>query len=117
DSPVFAGRHFRRIELDEAGEVRLNIVADRPDLLAATDEQIELHRELVRQADRLFGTRPFDHYDVLLALSDDIGSIGVEHHRSCEAASIPGYFTHWDANVARRDTIPHEYVHSWNGKY
>jgi predicted metalloprotease with PDZ domain len=117
DSPVFAGRHFRRMDLDEEGEVRLNIVADRPDLLSASEEQIEPHRELVRQADRLFGSRPFDHFDVLLALSDEIGSIGVEHHRSCEAASIPGYFTNWDSSVARRDTIPHEYVHSWNGKY
>jgi predicted metalloprotease with PDZ domain len=117
DSPVFAGRHFRRIDLDETGEVRLNIVADRPDLLDASDEQIEPHREMIRQADRLFASRPFDHFDVLLALSDEIGSIGVEHHRSCEAASIPDYFTNWDSNVARRDTIPHEYVHSWNGKY
>jgi predicted metalloprotease with PDZ domain len=117
DSPLFAGRYFRRIELDEAGAVRLNIVADRPDLLEATEEQIEPHRELVRQADRLFGSRPFDHFDVLLALSDEIGAIGVEHHRSCEAASIPGYFTEWETSFARRDTIPHEYVHSWNGKY
>jgi predicted metalloprotease with PDZ domain len=117
DSPVYAGRHFRCIELDDAGEVRLNIVADRPDLLAATDEQIELHRELVRQADRLFGTRHFDHFDFLLALSDEIGTIGVEHHRSCECATKPDFFTSWDSKLATRDTLPHEYVHSWNGKY
>jgi predicted metalloprotease with PDZ domain len=117
DSPVMAGRHFRRIDLDHSGEVRLNIVADRRDLLEARDEQIAPHRELIRQADLLFGARHFDHYDVLLALSDEIGSIGVEHHRSCEAVSIPGYFTEWDSSLARRDTIPHEYVHSWNGKY
>ena len=117
DSPLFAGKHFRRLGLDERGQVWLNIVADRSDLLDATPEQIEPHRELVRQADRLFGARHFDHYDVLLALSDEIGSIGVEHHRSCEAASIRGYFTEWEKTFARRDTIPHEYVHSWNGKY
>jgi predicted metalloprotease with PDZ domain len=118
DSPVFAGAHFRCIGLDDEREqVWLNIVADRPELLEASDEQIEPHRELVRQADRLFGARHFDRYDVLLALSDEIGSIGVEHHRSCEAASIRGYFAEWDKTFARRDTIPHEYVHSWNGKY
>jgi predicted metalloprotease with PDZ domain len=117
DSPLMAGRHFRRIELDDAGEVRLNIVADRAELLQATEEQIEPHRELVRQADKLFGARHFDHFDMLLALSDEIGTTGVEHHRSFEAVSVPDYFTKWDSNLSQRTTIPHEYIHSWNGKY
>jgi predicted metalloprotease with PDZ domain len=117
DSPLFAGRHFRRIALDEAGEVHLNLFGDSPELIDAAPDQIEPHRELVRQADRLFGTRPYDRFEILLGLSDEIGSIGVEHHRSCEAVSLPGYFTEWDKTVARRTTIPHEYIHSWNGKY
>jgi len=117
DSPLFAGRHFRRIDLDDAGAVRLNVVADQPDQLAANEEQIAPHRELVRQADLLFGARHFDHFDVLLALSDQIDSKGVEHQRSCEAVSVPDYFTGWDRTFTRRDTIPHEYIHSWNGKY
>lgn len=117
DSPLSAGRHVKRIAIDERGQVWLNLLADQPDLLDASDEQIEPHRELVRQADRLFGARHFDRYEVLLMLSDEIGSIGVEHHRSCEAASIRGYFADWDNTFARRDTVPHEYIHSWNGKY
>lgn len=117
DSPLSAGRHVKRIAIDERGQVWLNLLADQPDLLDASDEQIEHHRELVRQADRLFGARHFDRYEVLLMLSDEIGSIGVEHHRSCEAASIRGYFADWDNTFARRDTVPHEYIHSWNGKY
>jgi predicted metalloprotease with PDZ domain len=117
DSPMFAGRHYHRIPLDEPGNVRLNIVADRADLLAATDEQIEPHRALVAEADALFGARHFDHYDFLLALSDELGGIGVEHHRSCETATVPGYFTDWDKSAPKRDTIAHEYTHSWNGKF
>jgi predicted metalloprotease with PDZ domain len=117
DSPIFAGRFFRRIELDEAGLVRLNLVADSADLLAATPEQLESHRALVVQADRLFGSRPFDHYDFLVALSDELGGIGVEHHRSCETGTAPTYFTAWEKNVPNRDVMSHEYTHSWNGKY
>jgi predicted metalloprotease with PDZ domain len=117
DCPLMAGRYFRRIELDEAGEVALNLMADRPDLLEATDEQIEPHRELVRQADRLFGARHFDRFDFLVALSDEIGTIGVEHHRSCEIVKRPDYFTNWGGSIPERDSFPHEYVHSWNGKY
>ena len=117
DSPVFAGRHFRRIPLDHEGAVHLNLFADEPHLLAATEDQIAPHRALVAQADRLFRARHFDRFEVLLALSEEMTGIGVEHHRSCEAASVPDYFTGWDRTFVRRDTIPHEYVHSWNGKH
>ncbi len=115
DSPVMAGRHYRRIALDE--RVTLNVFADASHQLAATEEQIAPHRGVVEQADLLFGPRPFDRYEVLLALSDEIGSIGVEHHRSCEIASVPGYFADWDNCFPRRDSFPHEYIHGWNGKH
>lgn len=117
DSPVLAGRHFRRVALDERSQVHLNMAADSAEQLAATPEQIAPHRALIAEADLLFGTRPFDRYEVLFALSDEIGSIGVEHHRSCEAVTIPEYFTQWDERFSRRDTIAHEYIHSWNGKH
>ena len=117
DSPVFAGRHFRRIPLDDRGQVHLNMVADSPELLDASPEQIAPHRAVIAEADVLFGPRPFDRYEILFALSDELGGIGVEHHRSCEAATIPGYFRDWDHSSARRETIPHEYIHSWNGKH
>jgi predicted metalloprotease with PDZ domain len=117
DSPMFAGAHYRRIALDDAAKVHLNIVADTPDLLAATDERIAPHRAMVAEADALFGARHFDRYEYLVALSDELGGIGVEHHRCCETATVPGYFTQWEASAPRRDTIAHEYTHSWNGKY
>lgn len=115
DSPVMAGRHYRRIALDE--RVALNVFADEPHLLDATDDQIAPHRGVVEQADLLFGPRPFDRYEALLALSDEIGSIGVEHHRSCEIASVAGYFADWDNCFPRWDSFPHEYIHGWNGKH
>ncbi|MFZ4607357.1 MAG: M61 family metallopeptidase [Caulobacter sp.] len=119
DSPMFAGRYFRQFDLDPGGRspVRLNVVADRPDLLEASDAQIEKHRSLVVQADRLFGARHFDHYDFLLALTDRMGGIGLEHHRSSENGSDPEYFIGWDRLAARRNLLPHEYSHSWIGKF
>jgi predicted metalloprotease with PDZ domain len=116
DSPVMAGRYYRRVELDDRG-VALNVFAEAPDHLGASDEMLAPHREVVKQADLLFGPRPFDRFEVLLALSDEIGSIGVEHHRSCEIASVPGYFSEWDKTFPRRDSFPHEYIHAWNGKH
>ncbi len=119
DSPVFAGRHFKRVELDPKGRSRvtLNIMADEADQLEAKPEHIEAHRNLVRQADMLFGARHFDHYDFLLALSDRMGGIGLEHQRSSENGTTSRYFTEWDRRFTSRDLLPHEYAHSWNGKY
>ncbi len=115
DSPVFAGSNFRTEEL--APGVRLNIVADRPDQLAATPEQLQLHKNLVVQADKLFGARHFNHYDFLVAVSGQLGGIGREHHRSSENGFEGDYFTDWKASLPDRDTLAHEYAHSWNGKY
>lgn len=119
DSPVFAGAHYRQIDLDPGGRspVRLNIVADDADMLAASDAHIALHRNLVQQADRLFGARHFDHYDFLVAASDRLGGIGLEHHRSSENSVDTDYFTDPASTLADRDLLGHEYTHSWNGKW
>jgi predicted metalloprotease with PDZ domain len=115
DSPVFAGANVRTETL--APGVRLNIVADRPEELAATEDQIKLFRNLVVQAVRAFGAQHYDHYDFLLALSDRQGGIGLEHHRSSENGVIGKFFTDWKDTVSDRDLLPHEYTHSWNGKF
>lgn len=119
DSPMFAGRYFKRLDLDPGGPVpvHLNIVADRADLLEIKPEQLEAHRALVQQAYKLYGSHHYDHYDFLLALSDHMGGIGLEHHRSSENGTVPTYFTEWDKNADARDLLPHEYTHSWNGKF
>jgi predicted metalloprotease with PDZ domain len=119
DSPVFAGRHVRRFDLGTPGlpPVRLNVFADRADLLEAKPEHLEAHRALVTQAYRLFNSHHYDRYDFLLALSDRMGGIGLEHHRSSENATAPTYFTEWDKVPDTRQLLPHEYAHSWNGKF
>ena len=115
DSPVLAARHMRRIDLGDA--VTLAVAADAPHLLEASAEQIAAHRAVVAEAKTLFGSRPFDHFTMLLALSGTLTAAGVEHHRCFEAVSVPTYFANWGGNLVRRDTIPHEFVHSWNGKH
>jgi predicted metalloprotease with PDZ domain len=119
DSPIFAGRYFKRLDLDPGGPapVHLNILADRPEMLELKPEQLEAHRALVQQAYKLFGSHHYDHYDFLVALTDQLGDIGLEHHQSSEDSPVVGYFTEWDKNDVERDFLPHEYTHSWNGKF
>jgi predicted metalloprotease with PDZ domain len=83
DSPIFAGRYFKRLDLDPGGRapVHLNIVADRPELLDMKPDQLEAHRAIVQQAYKLYGSHHYDHYEFLLALTDRMGGIGLEHHQ------------------------------------
>ncbi len=119
DSPLFAGRNFARFDLapNGAAPVHLDVVADKPSELAATPDELAHHRAIIDQAARLFGSHHYDHYDFLLALSNELSGEGLEHHRSSENATKPDYFTKWDSSFAVRDLLTHEYTHSWNGKY
>ncbi len=115
DSPVFAGRFFKRWALSD--RVGLNVVADSADELNATPEQIDAHKRLVEQSVRTFGAQHYDKYEFLLAITDEMGSIGLEHHRSSENGVDPGYFTQWSEGPGERNLLPHEFSHSWDGKY
>ena len=119
DSPIFAGKYFKSVDLDPTGPapVRLNLVADSPELLEAKPEHIQIHKNLVQQAYKLYGSHHYDHYDFLVAMSDKLGGIGLEHHRSSENRVAPKYFNEWDKNFVGRDLLSHEYTHSWNGKF
>jgi predicted metalloprotease with PDZ domain len=119
DSPVFAGRYFARLDLDPSGTVPVHadLFADRQDLLDVTAEQLERHRALVQQAYKLFGSHHYQHYDFLFALSDQLPPAGIEHHQSSEDIEDPEYFADWDKTAHSRDLLPHEYTHSWNGKF
>jgi len=119
DSPLFAGRYFKRIDLAPGAKapVMLNVVADNAENLDAKAEQIALHRAMVDQAVKLFGSTHYKHYDFLFAISDEFGGIGREHHQSSENGVKLGYFSEWNRNEAGRELLPHEFVHSWNGKF
>ncbi|MBX3595717.1 peptidase M61 [Sphingomonas sp.] len=115
DSPVFAGRYYREWKLSD--RVDLNVFADDPAELEAKPEQIEAHRNLVTQAVKLFGAQHYDQYEFLFAITDEMGGIGLEHHRSSENGVKPGYFTKWNEGPGSRNLLPHEFTHSWNGKF
>jgi predicted metalloprotease with PDZ domain len=115
DSPIFAGAHAQSWDLGH--NVALGTVADEARLLAAQPEHIAPFRKLVDESFAVFGPGHFDHYTFLLALTDRLGGIGLEHQRSSENDYEPEVFLKWDDLAWSRNVIPHEFVHSWNGKY
>jgi len=115
DSPLIAGAHYRAIPLSP--DVTLDVIADNEAELAVTPEQIAAHKRLVEQAVKNFGAQHYDHYNFLFTISDQLGGSGLEHHRSSEDGVGRGYFTDWDMKLRDRNLLPHEYSHSWDGKF
>jgi predicted metalloprotease with PDZ domain len=115
DSPVLAGRYYKGWALSP--RVNLNVYADNAEELVATPDQIDAHKRLVEQSVKLFGAQHYDKYEFLLSLSDQMGGIGLEHHRSSEDGVKLGYFLKWKDGPGSRNLLPHEYTHSWDGKY
>jgi predicted metalloprotease with PDZ domain len=117
DSPLEAGENFKRIDLSTGpgNQVHLDIFADEPKNLEITPEQLQDLRNMVVQAQKLFASHHYQHYDFLLMLTDVIGGQGLEHHQSCEVVTRANYFTDW--GVGGHDGLTHEYTHSWNGKF
>jgi len=115
DSPIFAGIYADRHDLGKG--VFLDLVADKPELLKIAPENLETYRNLVDEALLAYGAKHFDHYDLLLALTDRMGGIGLEHHRSSENQYEPKSLIDWAGGDWDRNVIAHEFSHSWDGKY
>jgi predicted metalloprotease with PDZ domain len=118
DSPLFAGEYFRSVPLSEgAGSTRVSIVADAPGDLALSDTMIAGLRRLVAEAQQLFGPGHYREYVWLVALGNNLDQQnGLEHHESTDIRDHEALFTD-PARLLEHRTMPHEYVHTWNGKY
>ncbi len=118
DSPLLAGKYFKRYDLDPGGKrpVHMDVVADNPREIEAHPKVLAQHLALVQQAYKLYGSQHFAHYDFLLSVSDRYSGIGLEHQQSSEDGADPGYLTDPKGN-SDRDLMAHEFGHSWNGKF
>ncbi len=117
DAPVLAGRHFRALELGGKPAVRLNIAADSDAALALMPQAEQGFRRLVSEARALFGATHYRQYHFLLSLTDQADSSGLEHHESSDNWVAERSLVDPEAFRAMASLLPHEYAHSWNGKY
>lgn len=120
DNPLVAGEHLRTVQLNSGATPAafMHLVSESPDALKLDDKVIAKYSKLVQEAGALFGVAHYPEFHFLVTCSDELGHFGLEHLR----CSING--------VRKRDLlddktragwvamlIPHEYVHSWCGKY
>jgi len=105
------------VELAPNPPEELDIVADSPAALNVPIEVFNPYRELVNQAQKLFGAQHFRNYHFLYTLSDHVAHFGLEHHESNDSRLGERYLVDPELRVLGAGLLPHEYVHSWNGKY
>ena len=124
DSPLSMGTHYRTIELGggELGNAGitphfLHIDADS-DAAAQLPPAIEQgFKNLVQQTGALFGSRHYRDYHFLLTLSDHVAHFGLEHHESSDDRLGERAFLDEGGRKVHAGLLPHEFVHSWNGKF
>jgi predicted metalloprotease with PDZ domain len=119
DSPVIAGAHFRTVDLSPGSKPPhfLHIVADSAAALEMKPEDGRHLSHLVAETGALFGSRHYTAYHFLLTLSDHVAHYGLEHHESSDNRQGERYLIDADLLKLKAGLLPHEMVHSWNGKY
>jgi predicted metalloprotease with PDZ domain len=120
DSPVIAGAYYRMVPLTPSGQTppaEMDIAADSATALNAPAEVLNAYKNLITQAYALFGARHYRGYHFLYSLSEHVAHFGLEHHESNDSRVGERGLIEADERKLNAGLLPHEYVHSWNGKY
>ena len=120
DSPLIAGAMYRQVQLTKPGESPVHVidmVGESEASIEITDKDLASYKQLVAETGKLFGARHYEKYHFLLTLSDQTAHHGLEHHESSDNGTYEDNFSDADKHDLDADLLPHEFVHSWNGKY
>jgi predicted metalloprotease with PDZ domain len=117
DSPVISGEFFRVVPLADNPTQEMDIAADSAAALDAPQDLLNHYKNLPDQAKKLFGAQHFRDYHFLYSLSDHVAHFGLEHHESNDSRSSERALVDPEERLYSAGLLPHEYVHSWNGKY
>jgi len=120
DSPLIAGLWYRQVQLSAPGEKPVHVidmVGESEESLQMTDQDLASYKQLVAQTGKLFGARHYEKYHFLWTLSDQTAHHGLEHHESSDNGTVEDVFSDPGSHNLEADLLPHEFVHSWNGKY
>jgi predicted metalloprotease with PDZ domain len=120
DSPTDIGRYVKHYTLyttADGATMYLDLFADKPQDLDTKDDLLNAYKRLAPEAIALYGGRHWNVYHAELTLSDEIGFEGIEHHESSDDRAVDDFMTDPDWQKLGADLIPHEFSHSWNGKY
>jgi predicted metalloprotease with PDZ domain len=120
DSPLIAGANYRQVQINPPGESIthvIDMVGESEDAIQITDKDITSLKQLVAETGKLFGARHYTKYHFLLTLGNQTAHHGLEHHESSDNGAAEDMFSNPAAHDLEADLLPHEFFHSWNGKY
>ncbi len=117
DSPVITGEFLKVVPLAQDPPTEMDIAADSAAALDAPASVWDQYRSLVDQAQKLFGAHHYRDYHFLYTLSDHVAHFGLEHHESDDSRVDERSLVDDTSRKLAAGLLPHEYVHSWNGKY
>jgi predicted metalloprotease with PDZ domain len=117
DSPVITGEFLKVVPLAQDPPTEMDIAADSAAALDAPHEVWDHYKNLVDQAQKLFGAHHYRDYHFLYTLSDHVAHFGLEHHESDDSRADERALVDDASRKMSASLLPHEYVHSWNGKF
>lgn len=117
DSPVISGEFLKVVPLADNPLTEMDIASDSADALNAPAEVWDHYKQLVAQAQKLFGAHHYRDYHFLYSLSNHVAHFGLEHHESDDSRTSERALVDSTERKLSAGLLPHEYVHSWNGKY
>ncbi|HEV3275288.1 MAG TPA: M61 family peptidase [Terriglobia bacterium] len=118
DSPVIMGEYFNNVDVTPPGEPIHHEIDMAGDSAASVEMSPDLRQHyvnLVAETGKLFGTRHYRDYHFVLSLSDHVAHFGLEHNESNDSRVGENGLT--TGRVGMASLLPHEFVHSWNGKF
>jgi predicted metalloprotease with PDZ domain len=117
DSPVISGEHFRTVPLGGDHPSQLDMISETAEGVQITPEQESHFKNLVAEAEALFGGSRYPHYHMQLSLGDSIDHYTVEHFEASDNRMAERGLLDPRILLTSASLVPHEYVHSWNGKF
>jgi predicted metalloprotease with PDZ domain len=119
DSPIMTGAYFHEYPL--APEITpkhfIDVIGDSPEVVEIRPTVLVHWNRLIHEALAMYGAPHYRSYHFLLSLRGEHGGGGLEHHESSDNSLPEKALTTDDGEMASADLLPHEFTHSWNGKY
>jgi predicted metalloprotease with PDZ domain len=119
DSPIMTGIYFHEYALapELTPKHYIDVFGDSAEVAEIRPPVLEHWNRLIHEAWAMYGQPHYRSYHFLLALRGNGGGGGLEHHESSDNSMTEKALTTDDGEMLWSDLLPHEFTHSWNGKY